>query len=245
MKNITHKKILTGALVASFLLGTSIVHAQDDAADASTADTSPETVNIRPTPESIRERREAIEAERLKRLEEVRAKQTEVREERAMKAEEIKGRVTEQKELRTMARAERAQEFVRRAIARVNNIADRMETFIPRIAERLDELEERGVDVSNARTELRLAQESIDSARSTIAKLTDLVDDLGNEDETTQNDSKETIRSIIEETKGYLKEARGHLTAAIREIKSVNANKDIETDEGSDEARNDETNETN
>ncbi len=231
MKNITHKKILTGALLVSFLLGTSVVHAQDDAVDTSTSDTSTETVNIRPTPESIRDRREAIEAERLKRLEEVREKQTEVREDRAQKAEEIKERVTEQKELRTMARAERAQEFIRRAIARVNNIADKMEAFIPRIAERLDELEERGFDVSNAQTELHLAQESIDSARSTIAKLTDLVDDLGNDDETTQDDSKETIRSIIEETKGYLKEARGHLTAAIREIKSVNANKDTETDE--------------
>src|SRR5690606_23605273 len=124
----TNKKIISGAVVTLLILGSIPAYAQDETS-TSTTDNNVTTTDVRPDKESIKERREAKEAERQERLEEVRKQQEQVRTDRAQNADEIKERVNEQRELRTLERADRAQEFVRRTIARVNNIADKMESF--------------------------------------------------------------------------------------------------------------------
>lgn len=226
MKSNITKLSACSALVALMLLGTP-AYADDDTAS---------TTDARPTKEEIEERRDAIEAQREERLEQVKENREAIKEERKEQIDAIKAGVEERKEERKMNREERALDFIERVQERFTRIADHMEDIIVRIEERLARLSGR-VTTDTAYAELDLAKESIQSARAGIAGLTDLADDLGSASSTP--DVVADVRTNIKSVHDSLKEAHGHIVAAVRSVKSVNSEKDGGNDDDDDDSNDD------
>ena len=195
------KKLLISLTVAALVATPIFISAEDD--DSLTG------VKDRVKAE-LQERKEVLEQKKEQIRQEIQTRTEAVRAEMEAKRETVRSEVQQRREDALSKIRERLQHFAEKIIERYEAAVNRLEKLSERIASRIAKMEEAGIDVTEAKELLEIADLKIETAAASVAAI-GTVDEIISSNTSTSTD---TVRADLSSLREEMAQAKADIKAA-------------------------------